>query len=109
MKSLNTIKYITESTMALNKWESYIDEAKTWDEAKKAGNSAIGYIDAMITFMNCMIHEENNDLTEQLDDVIEEWLYDLYQKMADKALECDEPSEVVVKILEKRNEHKAEA
>ena len=34
MKSLNTIKYITESTMALNKWESYIDEAKTWDEAK---------------------------------------------------------------------------
>lgn len=105
MKQLNTTKYIVESTKAINKWFDYIDEAETYDKAKKAGNSAIGYIDSMVTFLNCMVDKENNDFTAELDDVIEDWLVELYQKMADKAIEVNEPTEKVVELLEKRDAH----
>lgn len=109
MKSLNTVKYITESTLAINKWLGYIGSAESWDDARKAGNSAIGYIDSMVTFLNCMVCEENNGFTQELDDVIENWLSETYQAMANKAIELGEPDEKVWELLKKRDEHRAEA
>lgn len=105
MKTLNSVKYITESTLVINEWYTHIDNAKTWAEAKRAGNYILGYIDAIITFMNCMIHEENNVFTAELDETINSWMRATYQKMLYKALKLDEPDETIQKLLEKVNEY----
>ena len=107
MKALNNIKFISEATTRFNCLLTAIENAETFEEAKKIGNKALGYIDCMIVYLNCMISKENNDFTQELDELIEDMMASIYQKVADKATETEQDHDTVHKLLIKRDECKS--
>lgn len=104
MKPLNTIMYISNAAEELADYKVKIIHATDYAEAKRIGNMALGYINCMITFLNTIICEENNDLTGELDEVISSWRKSIYQAVIDKADETKQPSEVILVLLRKRDE-----
>lgn len=107
MKPLNTMKYITNATKDMVGYTTRIKEAATFEAAKEIASQMYGYINCMNTFFNTMICAENNGFTADSDEVIESWLYDMYQVLADKAAETEQDETVVMRCLRKRNEHHA--
>ena len=63
MKSINTMKFVTEYSKQMTITLARINNADTYDEAKKIANYAMGLVDGMILFTNEMICAENNDFT----------------------------------------------
>lgn len=106
MKALNNMKFVAEASVKLNYWIGEIEAADDFADAKKNEAAAIGYIDCMITYLNCMIDTENNDFTESLDELLDEWSAEVYQKLANMAIKCGQPSDVVAAILKERDNHK---
>lgn len=104
MKALNTVKFISNATTEFNEWLKAINEAEDYETAKNKGRCAFGYIDCMIVFLNSMIDKDNNDFTADLDELLDEWKAEVYQKIADKADEMHEPAEEIVKMCKKRDE-----
>lgn len=104
MKKLNTVKFIAEATRGFDSWVKSIDGAEDLEEARKRGNAAIGYIDCMTVFLNTMIDKENNDFTEELDEMLEEWTVKVYNHMADKAHSCGD-MEAFTKYAKQAREH----
>lgn len=106
MKALNTVKFISNATTEFNEWMKAIEEAKDYETAKNKARCTFGYIDCMIVFLNSMIDKENNDFTADLDELIDEWKSNVYQKVADKADEMNEAPEEIMKLLQKRDEYR---
>ena len=109
MKALNNIKFITESNNEIERFILEIKNSENYNNAKSIGNMALGHINCMITYLNCMTDKDNNDFTEQLDEQIESWKESIYQEMANKAITSGEDTEVVLKCLKKRDEHRNKA
>lgn len=105
MKALNTMKFVTNATVELTKYQDAIREADTYEEAKNAGHRMLGYLGCMTTFLNSMICTENNDFTGEFGDVLDEWEVSLYQAMADKAIEFNQGSDTIQKLLSMRDEY----
>lgn len=106
MKALNNIKFLCDATTTFNAWLKAIDDADSYEDARNRGNSAMGFIDCMMVYMNSMLAVENNDFTEQLDEVLEDWAASVYQHMSDKAIATNQPTEVVLKLMRKHDEIK---
>lgn len=106
MKALNTVKFISNATTEYNEWMRAIKEAEDYETAKNKARCAFGYIDCMIVFLNTMIDKENNDFTADLDEMIDEWKSNVYQNVADKAIEMKEAPEEIMKMLQKRDEYR---
>ena len=106
MKALNTVKFISNATTEFNEWKRAIKEAEDYETAKNKGRCAFGYIDCMIVFLNTMIDKENNGFTADLDEMIDEWKSEVYQMIADKAIEMKEKPEEIMKMLQKRDEYR---
>lgn len=104
MKALNTLMYISNAGEELADYKAKIAHAADYAEAKRIGNMALGYVNCMITFLNTMICEENNDLTGGLDEVITSWRKSIYQAVINKADETKQPSEIIWVLLRKRDE-----
>ena len=104
MKALNNIKFISEATTTLNDWLKAIEETETYEDAKNKGRIALGYIDCMMTYLNCMICKENNDFTGDLGELLDSMLASVYQKLANKAIETKQGDDIVMKLLKKRDE-----
>lgn len=107
MKALNPMKYITNATKDMVGYTTRIKDAATFEAAKEIANQMYGYINCMNTFFNTMICAENNDFTADSDEVVECWLYDMYQALADKATETKQDEELILRCFQKRNEHRA--
>lgn len=105
MKALNTMKFVTNATVELTKYQNAIRNAETYDTARNAAYQMRGYIDCMITFLNTMICMENNDFTAELDEVIEGWQASVYQTLADKAIDTKQDADTIHKLLCMRDEH----
>lgn len=103
MKPLNTMMYISNAAEELGEYKAKIIHAADYTEAKRIGNMALGYVNCMITFLNTMICEENNGLTGELDEVISSWRKSIYQAVIDKADETNQPVEVIMALLRKRD------
>ncbi len=108
MKHLNTMLYTTEATKELAGMEKKIEAAESYDQAKAEANRALGFIDALILFNNCMVARENNDFTEQFSDVLEAWTADVYQAMIDVAVRTEQPDDVVAELCNRRDSHRDE-
>ena len=107
MKPLNVMKYITNATKDVVSYTTQIKDAETFEAAKEIANRMHGYISCMNTFFNTMICMENNDFTADSDEVIDGWLYDMYQALADKATETEQDEAVILQCLRKRSEFRA--
>lgn len=105
MKALNNMKFITEATTTFNGWLANISSAENYDHAKRNAATAVGFVDCMIVYLNTMIDRENNDFTADLGDVLDEWMAKIYQKVADKAIETNQPNEVILSLLKRRDEY----
>lgn len=106
MKALNNIKFVVEATATFNKWLDAIDNANSYEEAKKPANAAFGFIDCMTTYLNCMITFENNEFTGDLDEVLTGWETEVYQRMIDKAAQTNQQQSIIQSLMEKRNQIK---
>lgn len=107
MKALNTMMFISNAVTELNAYKTRIHEAETYEDAKNVAYQMMGYINSMTTFLNTMICMENNDFTAELDDVLNSWMANMYQALADKAVETKQDHDKVFKLLQKRDEHAA--
>ena len=107
MKALNTMMFVSNAVEELTEYTTKIAAAETYEDAKNTARVMMGYIDCLVTFLNTMICKENNDFTAELDDVLNDWMAKMYQALADKALETDQPHDVVLKLLQKRDEYRA--
>lgn len=105
MKALNNLKFVTEAMTTLNEWITAIDDADTFEKSKEKAAAALGYIDCMITYLNCMIGEENNDFTAELDETLDTWAATVYQHIANKAVTTDQTPDTVMALLKKRNSY----
>lgn len=101
MKALNNMKFVTESITGLSKWIIAIDDADTFEKAKEKAAAALGYIDCMITYLNCMIDEENNDFTAELDETLDAWTERVYHHIADKAIATHQEKDTIRVLLTK--------
>ena len=107
MKALNTMMFVSNAVQELTEYKTKIAAAETYEDAKNTARGMMGYIDCLVTFLNTMICKENNDFTAELDDVLNDWMAKMYQAIADKAIETDQPHDVVLKLLQKRDEYRA--
>lgn len=105
MKSLNNMKFVTESLTGLNGWIEAIDAAKTFEKAKEKAAAALGYIDCMITYLNCMIDKENNEFTAELDEILDTWTARVYQHIGSKAITTNQAPDTVIALLKKRDSY----
>lgn len=107
MKALNNIKFLTEATTQFNAYLNVIDESESYEHASTAGKYAFGFIDCMIVYLNSMLAAENNDFTEQLDCVLDDWRASVYQHIADKAIETNQNTDLILDLLKKRDAARA--
>lgn len=105
MKGLNIFKMIKEATVQVEGYKADIKNAETYEDAKKVGLQAIGYVNCLITMSNTMICTENNGITQQLDSIENQFLAEIFDAMANKANETKQPTELVFKLYNKRDEH----
>lgn len=105
MKALNNIQFVSDATTNFNQWINAITQAETYDKAVRKGEGALGFIDCMTTYLNCMICWDNNDFTGDLGDLLDNMTASVYQHVADKARETNQPNDVIMKLLEKRDEY----
>lgn len=104
MKVMNNIAFLCEATTSFNGWLEEIEKSETYEDARRPGSSAFGFIDCMKVYLNSMIDKENNDFTADLDEVLDNWIASVYQHMADKAIETKQPNETVMNLLRARDE-----
>lgn len=105
MKSLNTMKFMSNAIENLTEYKTAIAAAETFKDAQKQALAMMGYIDCLTTFLNTMICVENNDFTGDFGELLDDWMHKLYQELAIKADETKQPSEVILKLLNKRDEY----
>ncbi len=105
MKKLNTIQFIANAAEVVTSWKAKITGAETYEDAKKAANYLLGYIDCMVTFGNTMICTENNDFTADFGDVTDRWKADVYQAMATKADETHQDGDTIIRLLQRQDEY----
>ena len=104
MKALNTIQFVVNCTTEIEKYKARIRNAEDFEKARRTANALLGYIDCTITFLNTMVCMENNDFTAEFDEVIEQWQRDMYQALADKAIETKQDNDCIIRLLQKRDE-----
>ena len=107
MKALNNIKFICDSTTTFNSWINRIDTASDYDEARRFGSAAIGFVDCMAVYLNTMVDKDNNDFTAELDDMLKSWQAAIYQHMASKAIETHRDNNTILAMLRMRDAHAA--
>lgn len=98
MKALNIVKFISEATLGFDNWLRCIDEAETYEEAKRNGYAAMGFLDCMIDFLNCA-----NCMEEDLNELLDEWEAEIYQRMATKADQTGQRPDLVISLFKKRD------
>lgn len=104
MKALNPIKFVANLTIEIEKYKTNIRNAENIEKARRNAIAMQGYINCTITFLNTMIDSENNDFTASLDELVNEWLVDMYGTLAEKAIELKMDSEYIHRLLQKRDE-----
>ncbi len=105
MKSLSTMKFVSNAIEELTKYDEAIATAKTFEDAKGAARKMMGYIDCLVTFLNTMICTENNDFTGDFEEVLDGWMHKMYQTLVNKATETNQGKDVIWKLLVKRDEY----
>ena len=105
MKSLNTMKFISNAIEDLCNYVNAIKQAETYEHATYIGGKTLGYIDAHITFLNSMICEENNDFTQEYDEVVDRWIVKVYQAVLEKAIETKQSEETIDRLIKKKNQY----
>ena len=105
MKELSTMKFIVTVSERMAEYKAEIRNAATYEEAKRIGERALGYIDALITFENAMICKENNDFTGEFDCVIGDWFSGVYQAAIENAERTGQDAEEVMRLLRKRDSY----
>jgi hypothetical protein len=98
------MQFVNNTIKDLTKYESRIEAAETYENAKNIARQMLGFIDCMITFNNTMICMDNNDFTGEFDEVITDWTSHVYQLLANKAIETQQPHDILMKLLKKRDE-----
>ena len=99
------MKFVTESLTGLSGWINAINAAKNFEKAKEKAAAALGYIDCMITYLNCMIDEENSEFTAELDEILDTWTARVYQHIANKAVITGQAPDTVMALLKKRDSY----
>lgn len=105
MKSINTMKFVTEYSKQMTITLAEIDKADTYDEAKKIANYAMGLVDGMTLFTNEMVCAENNDFTAEMSDVEDAWRKDIYQTLIEYAIRTKQSTDEIVKLFARRDEY----
>ena len=103
MKKLNTMMLINNMIVNLCDYKASIKSAETYEDAKRIGSRMVGYLDGAYTVLNTLICEENNALTDELDEVLTGWEAEIYQTLADKAIETEQDKELILKLLQQRD------
>lgn len=104
MKSITTMKFITEYSKQMSVTLDEIVKSETYDEAKKIANYAIGLVDGMVLFTNTMVCIENNDFTAEMSDVEDGWRADIHQALAEVAIRTKQPTDEIIRQLNRRDE-----
>lgn len=105
MKSMNTMMFVSSATEELVNYVSEIKSAETFVKAKAIANTMNGYLNCMATVLNTMVCTENNDITAELDELLNSWTARMYGALAAKADETKESSDVIVSLLKARDEY----
>lgn len=104
MKALNTIKFIANISVEIEKYKTRIRNAEDIVKARIAASAMRGYIDCALTFLNTMVCTENNDLTADLHEQIDEWHAQVYGTLADKAIELGIDGDYISRLINRRDE-----
>lgn len=104
MKALNPLKFIAAATTEIEKYKNNIHNAENIDKARRNAIAMQGYVNCTISFLNTMIDEENNDFTENLSELIDEWAQDIFGLLADKAIEFKQDPDWIRRLLNRRDE-----
>lgn len=103
MKALNPIKFIANATTEIEKYKNKIRAAESIDDARKNAIAMHGYVNCTITFLNTMVDFENNDFTENLSELIDEWQQDIFGLLADKAIDLKQDPDWISRLLKRRD------
>ena len=107
MKSLNTLKFISNAIEELTKYNEAIAAAETYEDSKNVARKMMGYIDGLTTFLHTMMCVENNDFTGDFSEVLDGWMHKMYQSLVNKADETKQGHDVMWALLKKRDEYQS--
>lgn len=106
MKSINTMKFVTEYSKHMAATLDRIENAESYEDAKKTANYAMGFVDGMTLFTNTMVCAENNDFIAEMGDVETDWRASICQAVANVAIRTHQPSDEVMHMLDRRDEYR---
>lgn len=103
MKHLNIFSYIKNITTEINKTVDIIECCENLEEAKLNASLAFGYVNSLNVMVNTLVCKENNEITEHLSDLTDEFMIQIYQALCDVAIKvkCDE---AFIRYAQKRDE-----
>lgn len=105
MKTLNTMKFVSNAIEALTEYKTAIAAAETFEDAKNVARKMMGYIDCLTTFTNTMICMENNEFTGDFSDLLDGWLHKMYQELINKATATSQNHDTVWNLLCERDKY----
>lgn len=74
----NIFAYIKEMTVEIESLKDKIAQADDLQKMRQAANLARGTVNGLVIFLNSIISQENNGITEQLDELSDRWLAEIY-------------------------------
>lgn len=104
MKALNNLKFIANLTIKVEEYKDRILNAENLEKARAAACALNGFLNCTTTYLNTMIDTENNDFTDELDALIDEWRASMFGTMADKAIELKADPAYIGRLIKRRDE-----
>ena len=104
MKALNNLKFIANLTIKVEEYKDRILNAENLEKARAAACALNGFLECATTYLNTMIDTENNDFTDELDALIDEWRASMFGAMADKAIELKADPAYIGRLINRRDE-----
>lgn len=87
MKKINNMELMSNAAIEIANYKKWINEAKTEERAKAAGNAALGFINGMNITLNSMVCEENNDFTGDFGEWVDEQEKAIKQYVTQKCIQ----------------------
>ena len=104
MKNLNIMIYVAEMSKTISKKIEEIGRCASVESAKTRMTYAVGLVDSLVTMSNIMVCTENNDITDMLGELEDNFMFDIYQAMVSLAASLDD-EEALKKYAKLRDEY----
>lgn len=108
MKNLNNMMFVLNAGSQIADYVNTISKvSESYEKAKATAAEALGFANCMTVYLNTMISADNNDFTQELDEVIDNWRANIFQALVDVAIRTNQPNDTIIKLGHHRDNYRS--